>query len=544
MNRKKKLLRVVAAVICLVLIMGVNVGISAADTESNFEMVSDAYELESAIKRADEGDEIILLHEIEISNDLPVPDGKIIITRLDPNSRLITAKGVRVDFQNMIFDGAWMDNQYYSFITLQGDFSFKNCTFQNCGDPERTGGGNRIGGAVRVEAGEGTFENCTFTDNNAVAGGHLAVRGDSIVHLNQCAMKNGVALGEGGAVEVYGSSKCYIDSCVITENRAGNYGGGIANRAYAQVSNSKIYNNITPYGGADIGNGIGGTIDLQDSVERLNELFAEDNIIVHGWVCDYDFEQGIFIPDVDPAAENALLKLDYEYKQPEPEIPEETEPTEPEPTEPEEQEPTEPTESEEQPTETEEPDESQPGQPTEEEPGTETETPDDENPDKEEPTTPATPSELSVNNNSTMTTTTTTNSNSSTDNSDRSTHSTTTDNSRRTETNDSNNTSTVNNYYAQDQQSSSGGESVQTIVVPAGSSGSGEPIEQTIRVEAPDGSTGADGMTLNVNVNVGEDGTPDQEEEVSPKQQDGASWYQVAVLCLLSAILVCVIKKR
>ena len=442
MNMKKKLLRVVAVVICLVLIMGVNVGISAADTESNFEMVSDAYELESAIKRADEGDEIILLHEITISNDLPVPDGKITITRLDPNSRL-------------------------------------------------------------------------------------------------CTMKNGVALSNGGAIEVYGSSKCYIDSCVITENRAGNYGGGIANRAYAQISNSKIYNNIAPYGGADIGNGIGGTIDLQDSVERLNELFAEDNIIVHGWVCDYDFEQGIFIPDVDPAAENALLKLDYEYKQPEPEIPEETEPTEPEPTEPEEQEPTEPAESEEQPTETEEPDESQPEQPTEEEPNTEPEAPDDENPD-EEPTTPATPSEPSVNNNS-ATTTTTTNSNSSTDNSDRSIHSTTTDNSRRTETNDSNNTSTINNYYAQEQQPSGGGESVQTIVVPAGS---GEPIEQTIRVEAPDGSTGADGMTLNVNVNVGEDGTPDQEAEASPQQQDGASWYQVAVLCLLSAILVCVIKKR
>lgn len=88
------------------------------------------------------------------------------------------------------------------------------------------------------------------------------------------------------------------------------------------------------------------------------------------------------------------------------------------------------------------------------------------------------------------------------------------------------------------------GESVQTIVVPAGNSGSGEPIEQTIRVETPDGSTGADGMTLNVNVNVGEDGTPDQEAEASPQQQDGASWYQVAVLCLLSAILVCVIKKR
>lgn len=541
MNRKKKILRVVAAVICLVLLMGVNVGISAAETESNnIEDVFDQNDLISAFKGAKDGDIIIIHGDVTAYGDLGIPDGKVTIKRMDADSRLITHKGVGANFQNVVFDGSWMDNQYYSFITLQGDFSFKNCTFQNCGDLEKTGTGNRIGGAVRVEAGEGTFENCTFIDNNAVAGGHLAVRGNSIVYLNRCTMRNGVA-SDGGAIDIYGSSKCYIDSCVITENRAGNYGGGIANRAYAQISNSKIYNNITLYGGADIGNGIGGTIDLQDSVERLNELFAEDNIIVHGWVCDYDFEQGIFIPDVDPAAENALLKLDYEYKQPEPEIPEETEPTEPEPTEPEEQEPTEPAESEEQPTETEEPDELQPEQPTEEEPDTETEAPDDENPNEEDPTTPATPSEPSVNNNST---TTTTNSNSSTDNSDRSTHSTTTDNSRRTETNDSNNTSTINNYYAQEQQPSSGGESVQTIVVPAGNSGSGEPIEQTIRVEAPDGSTGADGMTLNINVNVGEDGTTDQEAEASPQQQDGASWYQVAVLCLLSAILVCVIKKR
>ena len=64
-------------------------------------------------------------------------------------------------------------------------------------------------------------------------------------------------------------------------------------------------------------------------LSSLQELFVEDNIIIHGWVCDYDFEEGIYIPNVEPTAENALLKLDYEYKQPEPEIPEETEPTEP-----------------------------------------------------------------------------------------------------------------------------------------------------------------------------------------------------------------------
>lgn len=535
MNKKKKLLRVVAVAICLVLIMGVNVGISAAETDTKY--VSNINELLSAIKYADDGDVIVIYGEITISTNLEVPEGQITIERGDMNSRLITRNGVSVDFQNMIFDGnSWKSP--YSFITLQGDFSFESCTFRNCGDPANLSSAGCVGAAVQVGQGSGTFNNCTFRHNNAVSGGHVAIMGNGTVSFNQCSMENGYAVSSGGAVAVVGKANCEINSCTITENSAGDFGGGVSSNGDLTVKDSKIFGNAATNGGADIGNKMGATVDLQDSVERLNELFAEDDIIVHGWVCDYDFEAGTFIPDVDPAAENALLKLDYEYKQPEPEIPEDTESTEPEPTEPEEQEPTGPEESEEQPTETEEPDESQPEQPTEEEPGTEPETP-----DEEEPTTPATPSEPSVGNNST-TTTITTNSNSSTDNSDRSTHSTTTDNSRRTETNDSNNTSTVNNYYAQEQQPSSGGESVQTIVVPAGNSGSGEPIEQTIRVEAPDGSAGMDGMTLNVNVNVGEDGTPDQEAETSPQQQDGASWYQVAVLCLLSAILVCVIKKR
>lgn len=519
MNRKKKLLRVVVAAICLVLLMGVNAGISAAETDTKY--VSDINELLSAIKYADDGDVIVIYGEITISTDMKVPKGQITIKRGSADSRLITDKGIQVDFQNMIFEGDFWKSSY-SFITLQGDFSFENCMFQNCGEPDNLSSSGCIGGAVQIKQGSGIFNNCIFRQNNAVSGGHVAIIGNGVVSFNQCTMSKGYAVSSGGAVAITGSAECEINACTVTENSAGDFGGGVSNNGDLTVKNSRIFGNTATNGGADIGNETGATIDLQDSVERLNELFAEDNIIVHGWVCDYDFEQGIFIPDVDPAAENALLKLDYEYKQPEPEIPEETEPTEPEPTEPEEQEPTEPAESEDQPTE-EEPDESQPEQPTEEEPSTEPETPDDE-----EPTNPATPSEPSVNNNST----TTTNSNSSTDN------------SRRTETNDSNNTSTVNNYYAQDQQPSSSGESVQTIVVPAGSSGSGEPIEQTIRVEAPDGSTGADGMTLNVNVNVGEGGTPDQEAEASPQQQDGASWYQVAVLCLLSAILVCVIKKR
>ena len=536
MSRKKRIS--VALLIICVLLTGMSKGL-LVHAEENVASATDMNSLKTAIKEADEGDTILIFGEIIISNALPDPKGKIIIKRVGESSCLKTYKGVQTDFHNMIFDGSGVKSDD-SFITVQGDFNFNDCIFKNCGDLNNFSGSGCVGAAVKVEQGGGTFDNCIFQDNSAIVGGHVAVVGNGTVVFSQCNMTKGKAVSSGGAIAVIGTGNCEIESCIITDNSAGDFGGGISNRGTLTVSESKIFGNTATNGGADIGNEIGSVFTFQDSVEQLQELFVEDNIIIHGWVCDYDFEEGIYIPNVEPTAENALLKLDYEYKQPEPEIPEETEPAEPDPTEPEEQEPTEPVESEEQPTETEEPDESQPEQPPEEEPDPEPGTPDE---DDEEPTTPSTSSEPSVNNNS-ATTTTTTNSNSSTDNSDRSIHSTTTDNSRREEINDSNNTSTINNYYAQDQQSSKGGESVQTIVVPAGSTGSGEPIEQTIRVEAPDSSTGTDGMTLNVNVNVGEGGKPNQEVAASPKKPDGVSWYQVTVLCLLSAILVCMIKKH
>lgn len=139
------------------------------------------------------------------------------------------------------------------------------------------------------------------------------------------------------------------------------------------------------------------------------------------------------------------------------------------------------------------------------------------------------------NNTSNSTNTTTTTDNRTTDNSD---------NSRYSSTRDSNNTSTVNNYYQQEKQPSSSGESVQTIVVPVGNTGNGEPLQQTIRVESPEGTTATgslEGLTLNINVNTA---SQDQAANTSPIQQSGISWYQAIVLCLLSAILVCLLKRR
>lgn len=547
-NRRKKPFRILAAMLCIALVFGVCTGYQAR-AEGTVYYASDQQSLLKKIKSAKDGDIIQIDGTIEVT-DLGSPDKQIILDRVSADSRIVTQQGVPATIQNITFDGSNL-NSSTPILTIQGgEFTVENCIFENCGDPEFKGSSGSIGGAVQVKSGEGSFVGCSFRHNTAVAGGHIAIMGNAAVSFYDCALLDGRS-GSGGAISINKNADCIIEGCTITENVSFDYGGGIANGGNIQVRRTKLFNNQTVNGGADIANKIGGTMVLEDSLETLQELFADERIIVHGWVCDYDFEGNIYIPDVEPTEEN-LLMLDFEYMQPEPEEPEEpTKPAEPEtpdePTTPEEpgesETPTEP-ETPDQPTQPENPDEpTEPTTPDESSPsGNEPE----QKPDNAEPTNPATPSDSAGESGGT---TTNSSSESSTDNSNRSTNSNTTiDNSRRTSTSDSNNTSTVNNYYTQqpETQLPNNQPEVQTIVVPVGSGGNGEPIEQTIKIESsPERSVvgSAEGMTLNVNVNVGSEDTQ-QQPAATAEQQSGVSWYQAAVLCLLSAILVCLIRKR
>lgn len=128
---------------------------------------------------------------------------------------------------------------------------------------------------------------------------------------------------------------------------------------------------------------------------------------------------------------------------------------------------------------------------------------------------------------------TTTTDNSTTDNSKRE------DNSQYTSTVDSNNTSTVNNFYPQgpDTGDSDGQQEIQTIVVPAGSTG--EPFQQTIQIggDQPEGTASEGSGDMNITVNV----APLEETDPAVEavdQQAGFSLYQVCVICLLFGILV------
>lgn len=515
----KRFIKFISMILCLVMLMLLGGTMVANATETGGKLVRDQREFISALKYAKEGDIILVSGEIVFTADIEAPKNQVIVKRTSANDRLITSYGIEVNFSNMIFEGMNIKSDY-PILTIQGDSLVENCTFQNCGDPEFTGSSGCIGGAVRVESGTVVFENCKFNDNSAIVGGHLYIRGDSVVSLKRCTMTGGFAVSNSGAIGTYQDSACYIDSCLITENETYSYGGGIGNRSYVQIINTKLYNNKSCLGGADIGNAEGAIMDLKDTPEQLIELFKEDNIIPKSWVCDYDFEEGIFIPDIDPTIENSLLKLEFEYKEPE-----QSEETEKPKEDDSETEPNEPTED----------------KPEEMLPSDDKENVSDQQPEESTPSNPNTDNSTEDNSSTTGNIIT---DNSSTDNSTSSNHeSTTTDNSRYSNTTDSNNTSTINNnYYTQPKtQTSNNQPEVQTIVVPVGNAGNDEPLQQTISIQGSPEGNSSEGMTLNVNVNIGSEDAADQEKSII--EQSGVSWYQVAVLCLLSLILGCVIKR-
>ena len=547
-NKRTVFFRIMATIMCAVCVVVMCSGYQArAETTADFPVVSSRSQFLQAFVEANDGDTIGISDMIAFYGDsaeLGSEDKRITIVRMNEEAHLSFTGTGSFLIQNIVFDGNGIESMY-SMIYSQRDLVVKNSVFHNC---VCNGEGAAVSNMGRTE-----FYSCAFEDNSSInRGGHVSMR-DGI--FDNCTLTGGNANYEGGAVAC---GAVDFNDCLITRNHAGMYGGGIYTSGITVLTGTKLYNNTTGACGPDYVDTQNG-VHISESIEELAALYKSDGLKPISWEkTQVGFMNG------------GKLILEKFVEQPEPEqptIPEEPEtPTEPEnpdnpdtPTEPEKPEnpdqpntPTEPGENE-QPkdepgTGTDKPaeDENKPSKP--ETPPDDTQNKGDEQPPADNPeekpgvsgsgNTPATSSDSTGNNggnNTSNSISTTTSDNRTTDNSD---------NSRYSSTSDSNNTSTVNNYYQQEKQPSSGGESLQTIVVPVGNTGNGEPLQQTIRVESPEGSaaTGSlEGLTLNINVNTA---SQDQAANTSPVQQSGISWYQAIVLCLLSAILICLLKRR
>lgn len=145
---------------------------------------------------------------------------------------------------------------------------------------------------------------CTFKNNIANEGGHIAVMNDSVLNMTECILTEGQAGQNGGAIYYNSSAAQYgeISSSVIHANSAGSSGGGIYVASGNLIVNptSKLYGNTAPTG-EDMTALVTGQGSYTDNLETLNALFAEDNIQVNAWEMTQD-----------PDTATKYYKLNYE----------------------------------------------------------------------------------------------------------------------------------------------------------------------------------------------------------------------------------------
>jgi len=562
---KKKKIVVSVLLVCLLCVNLVSMAVKA-ETTSTIHSVSSWYDFKDAVQYSQDGDIIVVHGEIDLGTDVKIGSSSkhLTIKRGSADSRIVF-EYINEAVTNITFDGGGIASSY-SWITSKYETAFTNCTFNDFGNSENYSSSGGVGGAVKVQSGSCVFNDCTFENSYALAGGAIEIQGDSQVEINNCSIKNCGAVTCGGAID-NGSyaATCTITGGTITGNKANDFGGGVSNAGNTTITGTKVYANSAVNGGSDIATKVSGATTLTDTVEQLNELFSTDNLEVTGWVCDYDFDENIYIPDVDPTKENALLKLEYSEKQPE--TPEPTDPSEPSAPS------TDPSTEPSTPTDTEKPDET--------EPGTEpSETPEPTQPGKEEPdgktdqskSDDATNTENSGN---TTTDTTNTNTNTSTVSSGDTVNSTSTntttdnsssrvDNSKVNSTGDTSTTTTTNttnNYYQTAtgdtsqpviQDSTPQHENNTYIVYPNSNevATSSAGMDETVKTSDPVQNLNIDAKGVDCKIEV-VDGkynisinADQQQAAVDDSIKDNSmDWLQIIQVVLLVAILICLVRK-
>lgn len=559
---KKKKIVVSVLLVCLLCVNLMSMAVKA-ETTSTIHSVSSWYDFKDAVQYSQDGDIIVVHGEIDLGTDVKIGSSSkhLTIKRGSADSRIVF-EYINEAVTNITFDGGGIASSY-SWITSKYETTFINCTFNDFGNSENYSSSGSVGGAVKIQSGSCVFNDCTFENSYALAGGAIEIQGDSQVEINNCNIKNCGAVTCGGAIDNSSyAATCTITGGTITGNKANDFGGGVSNAGNTTITGTKVYANSAVNGGADVATTISGVTALTDTVEQLNELFSTDNLEVTGWVCDYDFDENIYIPNVDPTKENALLKLEYSEKQPE--APEPTDPTDPvEPSEPSEPS-TDPSTEPSTPTDTEKPDET--------EPGTEPrETPEPTQPGKEEPDgkTDQSKSDDTVNTgNSGNTTTDTTNTNTSTvssgDTVNSTTTNTTTDNSKVNSTGDTSTTTTTNttnNYYQTAtgdtsqpviQDSTPQHENNTYIVYPNSNemAASSAGMDETVKISDPVQNLNIDAKGVDCKIEV-VDGkynisinADQQQTAVDDSIKDNSmDWLQIIQVVLLVAILICLVRK-
>ena len=547
--KKQGIRKTIVSFVLLIALLTVQVMQVAAETNNTDTpsvVCSTFSSLYQALIQANDGDVIGIDDTIivggNVNNVLGDTNKHVSIVRMNQLAVLCLSHSGTFTIQNITFDGNGIDSGN-TMIMVNNSCIMNDVTVQNCNMPLY------YGAAVQVLGGTTTMNRCTFKNNSANEGGHIAVMNDSVLNMTECTLTEGQAEQNGGAIYYNSSALQYgeISSSVIHANSAENSGGGIYVASGNLVINttSKLYGNTAPKG-EDMtvlvtGNGSYST--------PPDSMFEGENIKINGWNWTED-----------PDTATKYYKLRYE------------EIVEPSPTpDPGETEPSEPGDSgsgddsgntgdsgKEDPSK---PSQTDPGDSSGDQDGT-----DDKRDDGSGSTEqPATGSNATTTDNSSHDSTTTT-----TDNSSHDTSTITTDNRQTTSTTDNsdhsrtessdNHSSTTYNYYQNQQQQTpmqqpqmQSGKTTDPVVINnyiqpseqglTGSQGQQEAVqEESQTIPSPDHSNNiridAKGADVTFEVKDGVYSISINATEPVQEADSSVNWYEVIKIVLLAILVI------
>jgi len=248
---KKKKIVVSVLLVCLLCVNFVSMAVKA-ETTSTIHSVSSWYDFKDAVQYSQDGDIIVVHGEIDLGTDVKIGSSSkhLTIKRGSADSRIVFGY-INEAVTNITFDGGGIASSY-SWITSKYETTFTNCTFNDFGNSENYSSSGSVGGAVKVQSGSCVFNDCTFENSYALAGGAIEIQGDSQVEINNCNIKNCGAVTCGGAIDNSSyAATCTITGGIITGNRANDFGGGVSNAGNTTVTGTKVYANSAVNGGAD-----------------------------------------------------------------------------------------------------------------------------------------------------------------------------------------------------------------------------------------------------------------------------------------------------
>ena len=238
-------------------------------------------DLESRISNAKNGEKILIepgtykIHNVMISKNITLqgkgnPDDIIIDGEKKSSIFLIRSPDVYVTFKNITFINGLTDNFGGAISIETGHVTVDNCIFINNTALENTNAGGISNYGTKEDRGYLMLTNSLFLNNHADHDGGAVTTCYADSYIYNCVFINNSARRDGGAIRVSISGYGHVEDCIFMFNHADEWGGAYYSWSGESDIRRCIFMNNTAgtNGGAVM---VSGNINLQDSIIVNND---------------------------------------------------------------------------------------------------------------------------------------------------------------------------------------------------------------------------------------------------------------------------------